>query len=78
MVDDKEDMTGVDTVGRGGGRGGGGGRGRGHRHGGGGRRGRGGGGWGPGYVVDSGPVYEEIVLDDDEEALPARRVLRRL
>lgn len=75
MVDDKEDMTGVEGsfVGRGprggGGRGGGG---RGH-----GRGGRGRGGIGPGYVLETGPVYEELVIEEDDD-LPTRRVLRRL
>src|SRR5216684_3937320 len=63
MVNEKEDMTGVDSVGRG--HGGGGHRG-GHR--GGGRRGRGGFAVGPGYgVYDYGPVYTEIVDDDDDD-----------
>lgn len=76
MVNEKEDMTGVDTVGR---HGGGGGRGGGHRGGGrrGGRRGGRGGVFavGPGYVYD-GPVYTEIVDDDDDESPVA--VVRRL
>lgn len=77
MVNEKEDMTGVE----GGfvGRGHGGGHGGGHRGGGrrGGRRGGRGGvlAVGPGYVYD-GPVYTEIV-DDDEDDAPVK-IIRKL
>lgn len=75
MVNEKEDMTGVEGTFVGRAHGGGGGRGRGGRGGGRRRGGRGGGGVvavGPGYVYD-GPV--EIVDDDDDAPVAIVRKL---